>query len=340
MSSSPPPRPRSARSTPPRPTQLRKRPGAVVLDVRGGRRVRAGRHPRRCSLPCGTLETGIESRVPDKSTPLIVHCAGGTRSAFAAKSLADLGYTDVVSRRRWLQQVEGRRSGVDGAPQPHARPAQPLPAPPAAARGRRRRSAASCSTPRSSCSAPAASAPRRPLPRRRRRRHHRHHRHGRGRRLQPPAPDPPQPGARSASARSTSAKKTLTGINPDVNVVTYDVRLGADNVEEILGDGGVGGWDVIVDGTDNFPTRYLVNDTSVKFGIPVIHGSIFRFEGMVTVFDPEERPDLPRHGPRAAAGGDGPELRRGRRARRAARHRRVDPGHRDDQAVPRPRRPR
>ena len=93
-----------------------------------------------------------------------------------------------------------------------------------------------------------------------------------------------------------SAKKTLTLLNPDVNVVTYDVRLGADNVMDILA-----GYDVVVDGTDNFPTRFLVNDASVKLGIPVVHGSIFRFEGMVTVFDPKHGPDLPRHGPRAAA---------------------------------------
>src|SRR5690606_26057725 len=82
-----------------------------------------------------------------------------------------------------------------------------------------------------------------------------------------------------------SAKKTLTALNPDVNVVSYDVRLGADNVMEILE-----GWDVILDGTDNFPTRFLVNDASVKLGIPVVHGSIFRFEGMVTVFDPKNGP--------------------------------------------------
>src|SRR4029453_5650428 len=82
-----------------------------------------------------------------------------------------------------------------------------------------------------------------------------------------------------------SAKKTLTLLNPDVNVVTYDVRLGADNVMEILE-----GYDAVVDGTDNFPTRFLVNDASVKLGIPVVHGSIFRFEGMVTVFDPKRGP--------------------------------------------------
>jgi molybdopterin/thiamine biosynthesis adenylyltransferase len=82
-----------------------------------------------------------------------------------------------------------------------------------------------------------------------------------------------------------SAKKTLTALNPDVNVVTYDVRLGADNILEIID-----GYDVIVDGTDNFPTRYLVNDASLLKRIPVVHGSIFRFEGMVTVFDPYNGP--------------------------------------------------
>src|SRR5207237_8354179 len=82
-----------------------------------------------------------------------------------------------------------------------------------------------------------------------------------------------------------SAKKTLTAMNSDVNVVTYDVRLGADNVLEIFKD-----YDVIVDGTDNFPTRYLVNDASLKVGVPVVHGSIFRFEGMVSVYKPHVGP--------------------------------------------------
>ena len=82
-----------------------------------------------------------------------------------------------------------------------------------------------------------------------------------------------------------SAKKTLTALNPDVNVVTYDVRLGADNILDIID-----GYDAIVDGTDNFPTRYLVNDASLLKRIPVIHGSIFRFEGQATVFDPYNGP--------------------------------------------------
>ena len=131
-----------------------------------------------------------------------------------------------------------------------------------------------------------------------------------------------------------SAKKTLTQLNPDVDVVTYDVRFGADNVLDIID-----GYDVIVDGTDNFPTRYLLNDASLLKRIPVVHGSIFRFEGQVTVFKPYDGPVLPLPAPRAAAARAGAELRRGRRARRAARHRRFDPGARGDQADPRPRRP-
>ena len=78
-----------------------------------------------------------------------------------------------------------------------------------------------------------------------------------------------------------SAKKTLTLLNPDVDVVTYDTRLDAGNILDIIA-----GYDVIVDGADNFPSRYLLNDASVKLGIPVVHGSIFRFEGMVSVFHP------------------------------------------------------
>jgi len=79
-----------------------------------------------------------------------------------------------------------------------------------------------------------------------------------------------------------SAKRTIEALNPDVKVEAYQERLTSDNVERILS----AGWDVIVDGADNFPTRYLVNDASVWHDIPVVHGSIYRFEGQVTVFQP------------------------------------------------------
>ena len=117
-----------------------------------------------------------------------------------------------------------------------------------------------------------------------------------------------------------SAKKTLTLLNPDVNVVTYDVRLGADNVMDILEVS-----DVVVDGTDNFPTRFLVNGVGearhpggARLDLPLRgHGHRVRSEAGT---------DLPRHGPRAASGRAGPELRGSRGARRAARHRRLAAG--------------
>jgi molybdopterin/thiamine biosynthesis adenylyltransferase/rhodanese-related sulfurtransferase len=79
-----------------------------------------------------------------------------------------------------------------------------------------------------------------------------------------------------------SAARRLSGLNPDVEVVPYGERLTADNVDRILAEG----WEVVVDGADNFPTRYLLNDASVWHGVPVVHGSIFRFEGQATVFAP------------------------------------------------------
>jgi molybdopterin/thiamine biosynthesis adenylyltransferase len=76
-----------------------------------------------------------------------------------------------------------------------------------------------------------------------------------------------------------SAKKTLTNLNPDIKVIPHQTRLTSDNVLEILG-----AYDVIIDGADNFQTRYLVNDAALKLEKPVIHASIFRFEGQITVF--------------------------------------------------------
>jgi molybdopterin/thiamine biosynthesis adenylyltransferase len=91
---------------------------------------------------------------------------------------------------------------------------------------------------------------------------------------------------RLGEAKVESAKRTIEALNPDVEVVAYKERLTSENVERILADG----WDVIVDGADNFPTRYLVNDASVWHDIPVVHGSIYRFEGQVTVLKPGAGP--------------------------------------------------
>jgi molybdopterin/thiamine biosynthesis adenylyltransferase/rhodanese-related sulfurtransferase len=82
-----------------------------------------------------------------------------------------------------------------------------------------------------------------------------------------------------------SARQTIEALNPDVRVVTYDEMLKADNVERLIA-----GYDVILDGTDTFETRYLVNDAAVAAGIPVVHASVFRFEGQLTTFVPYEGP--------------------------------------------------
>jgi molybdopterin/thiamine biosynthesis adenylyltransferase/rhodanese-related sulfurtransferase len=265
--------------------ELRRRPGAVVLDVREADEYEQGSIPGALFLPRGNLETGIESRVPDKSTPLIVHCAAGTRSAFAAKTLAELGYTDVVSVaggfNKWKDEGREWSTPRNLSPDQRNRYQRHVLLPEVDVEGQLKLldakvlllGAGGLGSPAALYLAAAgvgtigiidmdvvdASNLQRQIL-------HNMERIG--------------------ERKVDSAKKTLTGINPDVDVVTYDVRLGADNVEQILGDG----WDLIVDGTDNFPTRYLVNDTSVKLGIPVVHGSIFRFEGMVTVFDPKRGP--------------------------------------------------
>ena len=210
---------------------------------------------------------------------------------------------------------------------------QPLQAPPAAARGRRRGPGQAARLEGAAARRRRPRLARRAVPRRRRRRHARHRRHGRGRRLQPAAPDPPQHRPHRRPQGRLGEEDARRRSTPTSTSSPTTPASSAENIIDIIT-----GYDVIVDGADNFPIRYLLNDASVKLGIPVVHGSIFRFEGMVSVFHPLDGPDLPRHGARAAARRAGAELRRGRRARRAARHRRLDPGAGGDQGAARPRR--
>ena len=132
-------------------------------------------------------------------------------------------------------------------------------------------------------------------------------------------------GRRAGSRRST----------PMCNVVTHETPLTSANALDILRD-----YDVVVDGADNFPTRYLVNDACVLLGKPNVYGSIFRFDGQASVFAHQGRALLSLPLSRAAAAGARAELRRRRRARRAAGHHRHHPGDRGDQADPRRRRTR
>ena len=82
-----------------------------------------------------------------------------------------------------------------------------------------------------------------------------------------------------------SAAEAIRALNPDVEVVAHRTRLTADNAQGLLG-----GWDVVIDGTDNFPTRYLVNDATVMLGLPLVHGAVLGFNGQVGVFDARRGP--------------------------------------------------
>ncbi len=257
---------------------------AEFLDVREQDEYEQGTIPGATFIPRGHLESQVESRLPDKTRPVVVYCAGGVRSAFAADTLGTLGYTDVVSLNggfgRWKN--EGRPWVTPTALQPEQRIryARHLLLPEVGETGQQRLlesrilllGAGGLGSPAALYLAAAgvgtlgivdmdvvdASNLQRQIL-------HNVERLG--------------------ERKVDSAKKTLTALNPDVDVVTYDVRFGADNVLDI-----VDGYDVIVDGTDNFPTRYLLNDASLLKRIPVVHGSIFRFEGQVTVFDPYNGP--------------------------------------------------
>jgi molybdopterin/thiamine biosynthesis adenylyltransferase/rhodanese-related sulfurtransferase len=264
--------------------ELRKAEGAIVLDVREPDEYEQGAIPGSMHIPRGTLETNIEMRIPDHRTPLVVFCAGGTRSAFAAKTLNELGYDDVVSVMGGFNQWkdEGRDWKIPAAltAEQRNRYKRHLLLPEVGETGQQELlNAKVLLLGAGGLGSPAA--------------------------LYLAAAGVGTLGIidmdvvdesnlqrqilhnidRIGERKVDSAKKTLTLLNPDVNVVTYDVRLDASNVLSIIE-----GYDVIVDGTDNFPTRFMVNDASVKLGIPVVHGSIFRFEGMVTVFDPKNGP--------------------------------------------------
>jgi molybdopterin/thiamine biosynthesis adenylyltransferase/rhodanese-related sulfurtransferase len=253
---------------------------AVVLDVREPDEYEQGALPGAVHIPRGTLETSVEGRIPDKSSHLVVYCAGGTRSAFAAKTLQELGYTDVSSViggfNRWKDEGREWSTPQSLSSEQRNRYQRHLLLPEIGETGQLKLldskvlllGAGGLGSPAAIYLAAAgvgtigiidmdvvdASNLQRQIL-------HNTDRIG--------------------ERKVDSAKKTLTLMNPDVNVVTYDVRLGADNILDIID-----GYDVIVDGTDNFPTRYLVNDASLIKNIPVVHGSIFRFEGQITVFNP------------------------------------------------------
>jgi molybdopterin/thiamine biosynthesis adenylyltransferase/rhodanese-related sulfurtransferase len=256
----------------------------VVLDVREPDEYEQGAIPGAVHIARGTLEGSVENRIPDKSAPVIVHCASGVRSAFATKTLTDMGYEDVVSVvggfNKWKDEGRDWAAPRKLTAEQRNRYQRHLLLPEVDVEGQLKLldarvlllGAGGLGSPAALYLAAAgvgtigivdmdvvddSNLQRQIL--------HNVDRIG--------------------DRKVDSAKKTLTALNPDVNVVTHDVRLGADNVVDILS-----GYDMVVDGADNFPVRYLLNDAALKLGIPVVHGSIFRFEGQVTVFKPHDGP--------------------------------------------------
>jgi sulfur-carrier protein adenylyltransferase/sulfurtransferase len=253
-----------------------------IVDVREQHEWDAGHIPGAELIPLGTVADVAAERLPRKDERIVLHCAAGVRSAVAAYQLQQLGYTNVSSMAggfsAWRElglEVEAPLNGDQ-----LERYSRHLLIPEVGIEGQQKllRSkvllvgAGGLGSPAAyylaaagvgtlgivdSDVVDATNLQRQIL----------------------------HSSERIGESKVLSAKRTLEALNPDVNVVGYQERLTSENIDRILPE-----YDVIVDGADNFPTRYLVNDASIKWRKPVVHGSIYRFEGQVTVFQPFEGP--------------------------------------------------
>jgi molybdopterin/thiamine biosynthesis adenylyltransferase/rhodanese-related sulfurtransferase len=258
--------------------------GAVLVDVREQVEWDAGYIPGAVHVPRSYLEQNIESHVPDRATRVVLYCAGGTRSAYGAATLGQLGYTNVVSMSRGIEGWKALGlptvSPVALTPAQQQRYSRHLLIPEVGAAGQAKLleskvlivGAGGLGSPSALYLAAAgvgtlgiidfdvveaSNLQRQVL----------------------------HSTERLGAKKVDSARQTITALNPDVTVVPYDEMLVADNVERIIA-----GYDVILDGTDTFETRYLLNDAAVAAQIPVIHASVFRFEGQLTTFVPYSGP--------------------------------------------------
>jgi sulfur-carrier protein adenylyltransferase/sulfurtransferase len=254
--------------------------GAALIDVREADEWAQGHLPGAVHVPRGYLELRVEEKVPGRDLPLVVYCAGGTRSALAARSLAEMGYTDVVSLAggfaRWKES--GGKVVVPRVltPSQRERYSRHLRVPEVGEAGQARLldskvllvGAGGLGSPAGLYLAAAgvgtigiADFDRVDLSNLQRQVLHTSERVG--------------------EPKTASAEATLRALNPDVKVVRHDVRLEAANVMDVIAP-----YEVIVDGCDNFATKYLVNDAAVLRKKTVVYGSIFRFDGQASVFGP------------------------------------------------------
>jgi molybdopterin/thiamine biosynthesis adenylyltransferase/rhodanese-related sulfurtransferase len=258
--------------------------GFTLLDVREGDEFEQGYLNKALFIPRGFLEQRVEKAISDKTQPVVVYCAGGTRSALAAKTLQDLGYTDVFSMRggftEWKNNgfpfVTPEKVGKDQM----ARYSRHLRIPEVGEKGQLKLlkskvllvGAGGLGSPAGVYLAASgvgtlglvdydvvdeSNLQRQIL----------HWTSSVG------------------TPKVDSARRTLFEVNPDVKVRTYAVHLDASNIVDIFQD-----YDVIVSGSDNFTTAYMVNDAAVMLKKPVAYGSIFRFDGQASTFIPYEGP--------------------------------------------------
>jgi len=261
------------------------RDGYRVVDVREQSEWDAGHVGGATLLPLADVSGRIAEVAPDRDARLLLHCAVGARSARAARWLTDMGYTNVVSMKApiasWREQGGVWEEPVQVlSPAQQRRYARQTLIPEIGQEGQRRLldakvlliGAGGLGSPVALYLAASgvgtigvvdddvveeSNLQRQVL-------------HGVD---------------RIGMFKVESAELTLRGINPETNVVKYVERVDADNVERLIG-----GYDVVVDGTDNFDTRYILNDAAVRLRKPVVHGSIYRWDGQVTTFVPFDGP--------------------------------------------------
>jgi molybdopterin/thiamine biosynthesis adenylyltransferase/rhodanese-related sulfurtransferase len=259
--------------------------GAAIIDVRETDEVAAGHLPGAKHIPRGYLESRIEGAVPDRDAHVILYCASGNRSAYAARTLKeDLGYTNVSSMTGGITLWKDRGYEVllprTLTAEQRERYSRHTLIPEIGAEGQQKLldakvlllGAGGLGSPTALYLAAAgvgtlgivdddvvdlSNLQRQVI----------------------------HTTDRIGVPKVDSTEQTIKALNPDVNVVKYPVRIDASNIVEIIS-----GYDVIVDGVDNFPTRYLLNDATVRLKIPVVSASILGFDGQLSVFKPYDGP--------------------------------------------------
>ncbi|HEY6058917.1 MAG TPA: molybdopterin-synthase adenylyltransferase MoeB, partial [Candidatus Limnocylindrales bacterium] len=256
----------------------------ILVDVREASEWDQGHVVGAVHISKSYIEQQIEATVPDRSQPVVVYCAAGVRSLFAGQTLREMGYEHVISMsggfQQWKSQGRSWTQPVVLTSEQRQRYSRHLLIPEVGAEGQARLleskaliiGAGGLGSPAALYLAAAgvgtlgivdfdvvdASNLQRQVI---------------------------HTTDRIGQKKTDSARATIAALNPDVRVVAHEEMLTADNVERIIA-----GYDVILDGTDTFETRYVVNDAAVLAGIPVIHASVFRFEGQLTTFVPFDGP--------------------------------------------------